>query len=342
MKGWFLLFAFPFLLSAEITWQADVQKPFALSIKLSSEKINLDDFLYLDAEFRYPLTHELNLEGLVDQLAWSANPLAPRLSVYQTSIAALKAEEGVIAQQLHAVIRPLAQGLLDVSFLNVAFQPKDKSHSPVEVLTPAFTIEVLPLKEQTLLPFAPLIPLEPEFPLGLTEANRQFLWDGPERQKAEKEFLQRTIDRHTFPWVTLAVLIGFGGIGWTIYLMRDRLPKRKRKAPPAISPKQQAEKALQVLHKRKLIDQGLTQVHTAVLSSILLEALEVHAGRKLKELTTEELAKTLKKDSSFTQDQKNSIFLWLKEVDKIKFAGKKPSAEETRRLEQEAVRIIHF
>lgn len=340
MKGWLLLIAIPFLLRAEIAWQADVQKPYSLSIKLSAEKIYLDDFLYLDAEFRYPSSHQLDMKALVDQLAWSANPLAPRLSVYRTSVSSLKADEGVTAQQLHAVLRPLAQGPLDISFLNISFQPKDNTQTPFEVLTPVFTIQVSPIVGQPSLDLAPLITLEPEFPLGLTESNRQFLRESPERQKAEKERLQRAIDQHTFPWVTLAVLLGLGGIGWTGYLMRDRLPKLKRKEPLPPSAKQKAEKALEELQGRKLIDQGLTQVHAIELSAILLDALEARAGRNLKELTALELSQTMNGEASFSKIQKEAILPFLSTMDRIKFAGKKPSPQEAEELTKTVQHVI--
>ena len=317
-----------------------MQKPFALSIQLNSEQISLDDFLYLDAEFHYPSSYQLDIEALIDQLGWSANPLAPQLNVYQTTVTSLKNEEDVIGQKLHAVIRPLVEGSIDVSFLNVAFQPKDKTKTPLTILTPVFTIQTIPIKEQKPLAYAPLIPLEPEFPLGLTEANRQFLRESPERLEADKQTLQEAIGRHTFPWAALAVLLGLGGIGWTAYLMRDYLPKPKRKEPPALSPKEQAEKALQELETRKLIDQGQPKAQAAELSSILLAAMEPRAGRTFKELTTTELAQALKEEPSFSRSQKDSILSFLSETDQIKFAGKTPSAEEFKKLEQKLRGIL--
>ena len=187
MKGWFFwILAIPFFLNGEIAWQADVQKPFALSIKLSSDHINLNEFLNLDAEFRYPSSYQVNIESLIDQLGWSANPLAPLMEVYQTTASSLQAEEGMIGQRLHAIIRPLQQGTLNVSFLNISFEPKEKGQKALEILTPVFAIQVEPANNQIPLVIAPLIPLEPEFPLGLTEANREFLWDSPERHETEK------------------------------------------------------------------------------------------------------------------------------------------------------------
>lgn len=340
MKFWLLLLAIPFLVNGEITWQADVQKPFALSLKLNSDQVSLDDFLYLDAEFHYPSSHELDVEALIDQLGWSANPLSPQLNVYQTTVSALKIEEDVVGQKLHTVIRPLVEGSIDLSFLNVSFQPKDKTKSPVTILTPVFTIKTTPIKEQKTLAYAPLIPLEPEFPLGLTEANRQFLWESPERLEADKQTLQEAIDRHTFPWAALAVLLGLGGIGWTAYLMRDYLPKPKRKEPPALSPKEQAEKALQELEKRKLLDLGQPKAQAAELTSILLTAMEPRAGRTFKELTTIEIGRALKDESSFSKSQKDYILSFLSETDQIKFAGKIPSSEEFKTLEQKLTKIL--
>lgn len=341
MKGWLiLLLAIPFLAGGEVVWQAEVQKPYALTLKLSAEIIHLDDFLHLDAEFRYPSTHQLNMEALIDQLAWSANPLTPQLNVYQTKLTSLTADKEMTSQKLHAVIRPLAQGSFDVTFLNVSFQPKDKTLPSVDILTPVFTIQVLPVVAQTPLAFAPLMPLEQEFPLGLTEANRQFLWESPERQKAEKQFLQQVIDRHTFPWLTLAILLGLAGIGWTVYVMRDRLPKRKRREAPLFSPKLQAEQALQTLMNRKLIDQGLPQELVVGLSSILLKSLEALSNQPMHGLTTEEVAHVVENNPILNKTQKVSILLFLSKIDPIKFAGLIPTSEEAKQMEHSVRTLI--
>ena len=145
------------------------------------------------------------------------------------------------------------------------------------------------------------------------------------KERGRKTLSSRLIDQHTFPWLGLACLLGFGGVGWTAYLLRDYIPKRKRKEIPTPTPRQQAEKELQELQKQTLVTKGRLKQQAAALSSILLGALENQSGKKLKELTTEELAQALpeslvKRDFSF--------LTFLSKMDRIKFAGESPSAEE--------------
>ena len=73
---------------------------------------------------------------------------------------------------------------------------------------------------------APLLPLEPQFPLTLTSANRQLLIDNPEELQRAKEHIRDELKKHTFPWITLAILLIFGGMGWVAYLIRDEWLKR--------------------------------------------------------------------------------------------------------------------
>ena len=111
-------------LSADIFWQADIQKPFALSLRLNSQQITRDEFLHLEAEFYYPSSHQVDIDSLLEQLAWSANPLTPQLNIYKFTIATIPTEEGIQAKKLHAIIRPLAEGPLYISLLNVEYVSK--------------------------------------------------------------------------------------------------------------------------------------------------------------------------------------------------------------------------
>ena len=333
MRAWFFLLMFPALLSGELIWQAEVQKPFAITIKLNSQQIPLDGFLELEADFRYPISYQLNVDPLLDQLTWSANPLAPQLSLYQSTLSSLPTDEGMQVQRLHATITPLVTGPIDISFLTITFLPKKKSQPPLHILTPIFTFQVIPLPNQTApLPSAQLIPLEPQFPLGLTEANRQFLIDSPGRVEEEKRRIQQLLEEHTFPWLTMLALLGCGGIGWAAYLTRDRWPKRSLKPIAVLSPKQQADKALHALQEGHLLDRGLFQTYYAELSSILLAALQSRLRWKTSELTTAEVARALKEESALSLDQKKHLMSVLTEIDQVKFADKTPSLEEAKQM----------
>src|SRR5262245_61622618 len=60
------LLGFPLLLMGEINWQADIHKPFAMTIRLSKKQIPLDGLLDLEVDFRYPSSYQLNVEEVLD------------------------------------------------------------------------------------------------------------------------------------------------------------------------------------------------------------------------------------------------------------------------------------
>ncbi len=68
------------------------------------------------------------------------------------------------------------------------------------------------------LAYAPLAPLETQFPLGLTQANREFLIDNPQRLQEEMQRNRLQLAAHSFPWVAIVIFILAGGIGWIAYL----------------------------------------------------------------------------------------------------------------------------
>jgi hypothetical protein len=188
------------------------------------------------------------------------------------------------------------------------------------------TIQIPPLST------APVIPLQPQFPLGLTEANREMLIDNPARIEEEKRRIQVTLDNHTFPWLTMLALLGCGGIGWTAYLTRESWYKRPTKPISTISPQQKVNQSLQNLQKRHLLEQGLIQTYYAELSSILLDALHSRSNRITSKLTTIELAQRLKDEHNLSANQKRDILSFLAEIDQVKFAGETPSLEQAKQM----------
>lgn len=332
MKLLFLLLSLPLWLAAEISWRADAKQPFALSIKLNAEKIALDEVLHVEAEFSYPANYELDNENLLDHLKWSANPLAPHLSLQQADFTLIQERDGVQGKKLQAVVRPLAAGPLYLTFLTVELTPKEKENPPVEIATPVFTIQVIDAAPQKELSYAPLIPMTPEFPMGLTEANRQFLMEDPKRIEADKMHMQSVLERRSFPWLTLVMLLGLGALGWFAYLTREHWPKRKAKPVISLSPKEQAGKSLKELYERDYLENGLFEKYYTELSSILLTALQGFLGWKTKEMTTAELGASLKKDLSLTKESKQKIFGILNELDQVKFAGKQSTLAEAKEM----------
>lgn len=341
MKVWMLLFLLPLLLHAEIDWQADLRHPFDLTIKIAPQQLTVGDLLDVKAEFHYPSSYQVNVEALMDQLIWTSNSLAPQWNVVHSQISSSSPNmEGVQVQRLHMKVSPLVVGELKLSFLQVSFLPKEAGFSPMLVSTPIFSVNVLASSEQSAtLPLAPLIPLEPQFPLGLTQTNRKLFIDNPKQLERTKETIQRELAKHSFPWLTLTILLACGGIGWTIYLTHESWPKHAVKQISSLASKQSIVEALKKLQNR---DEGqeLARADYVGLSSLLVDALEVRSGKKMRKFTTLELAHVLRKDSLLPENLVEKTLLVLKELDLIKFAGKIPSTAEAKQISQQVRELI--
>ena len=190
------------------------------------------------------------------------------------------------------------------------------------------------------LPLAPLMPLEPQFPLTLTQTNEQLLIENPQRMDMEKKIIKSYLEKHSFPWLTIVVLLVCGGIGWTVYLTRDRWSVRPAKSVTTLSPKQQLDQTLQFLENRRLLENDHLQTLYNELASLLLDALQLRFGLKAKELTTEEIKREFVKSSQLSSPQKQTILSFLAEIDDVKFAGKKPSQAEAKQFYQHIQNFI--
>lgn len=324
----FLILIFGFNLSAEISWQADLKKPFVFSVKISPEN---EGFITLDVELLYPSIYDVDTDSLLEQLAWSANPFSPQLQIQESSVSTIPVEEGIQAKKLHVIIRAMNEGPLVISFLNVSFLSKDPSAS-FDVATPVFTIPVLPSAKPKIPPLAPLMPLEPKFPLELTEANRNFL-ESPVRLEKEKEHLKQALQQHAFPWLAIIFLLGAGAIGWVAYLTKDLWPKAKEKPP--IPPLEQAKKAFEAIR-----GQVITPISYSHIAAILINFLKGTFGLGKKELTTSELMETLDRRKALTETQRQRLLYLFSELDQIKFAGKISSQEKFDHMKQEVELLI--
>lgn len=342
MKYWLLLGLVPFLLNAEEkTWQSAGQHPFEMTIKLSAAQLTLYDSLSLEVHFRYPSSHQLNIDSSINSLVKSANPLNPSWHLDHSTLVALSDEKELKVQQLHVYLTPLITGFLDLSFLRVSFQSTQNDQSIFYLWTPVFTIEVLPLPTQTpSLSLASLMPLEPQFPLGLTHANHQLLRDNPQRLEEEKHYIRTYLDKHTFPWLTILVLLGCLGISGMAYFTRELWSKWKVKPKPELPVEQKIAHAFAALKKRHLLKQGMIQTYYKDLGSILLHALHHLLKWKKKGITTKEIIHTLKECSVLSISQKQTIISFLTEIDQVKFAGKKPSLESAQQMHQNIQNFI--
>lgn len=334
MRYRWLWLIFPLWLHGEIQWHSDLEVPFAIMLKVSSEQVKIGAPLEIEGTFHYPDSYEVDPFTLIEQLTWSANPLLPTFSLDHWEVLPVAVENKTQAQRLNVRLIPVQEGMQSVSFLTVPFLPKEKQDNALFVSTPIFSIQVNPLLAPPTSTFAPLATLDAQFPLGLTQANRQFL-EGSESLIKEKQRNQRLLQQHTFPWLSLLLGLVLSGLGGLAYLMREPL-KQWFNPQPVVDPYQQAEQALTQLETTSLPpDEAYTK-----LTSILLSFLEERIKIKRQGLTTREMRHQLAKHA-LPSHLKENIIAILKEADKAKFAGSYHSAHAFSDSLQKAKAIIN-
>lgn len=340
MRWCLFVLAIPVLLRGEFTWQAEDSSPFELSLQWSAQQLSSHDSLHLDATFRYPSTYDLDIDPFVERLTWTANTLNPAFIVqHQEVTSALVADKQ--ERKVKIVLSPLMTGPLDLSFLTVYFSPKDTTQKIVSIHTPVLTIDVLPIQTQVkALPYAPLASLETQFPLDLTQKNRQALLNDPERLAYEKQRTQDILKTHTFPWLSAFALFSGGGIGWALYSTRRQWFRHQVKKEMSASPEQKAQQALQALREKHLPEKGLFKAYYGELTTILLTALQEHFGWHAVSLTKEELAHFLREQAMLSGEMKKKILKFLVEADQVKFANKEPSLQLAQQADEKVQTLI--
>lgn len=340
MRGYLFLLMLPVLLRGEFTWQTQENAPFEISLQWNTQQLSPPDSLHLEATFRYPSSYDLDSESLVERLIWTANALNPLFAIqHQNVMTATVADKQ--ETKVNVVLNPLMMGLLDLSFLTVNFSPKDKTQKTVSIATPVLTVVVQPMQaHEVALPYAPLAPLETQFPLDLTQKNRQTLFKDPRRLANEKQKIQATLKTHTFPWLSAFILLGGGGIGWALYSTRRQWLGRRVKKEMVMNPQAKAQQALQALQEKHLPEQGLFKAYYGELTTILLTALQEHFGWHAISLTKEELAYNLKKQSTLSEEMMRKILKFLVEADQVKFANKESSLQLTQQANEKVQALI--
>jgi hypothetical protein len=329
MKVWLCMLLFPLYLCGEILWQSESASPVKVSIKLSAQHLTLEDLLEIEMDFDYPAAYRLNVEQLIDQLTWNANPLWPQWNVLHAQSTPLQTSQDREAQRLNITLAPLREGSVQLALLGISFRPKKGDLAPVSISTPIFALEIAPSPASTKpLEIAPLMPLENQFPLKMTAANRALWIDNPEEQAQARQELEDLVVARTFPWSILVSLLGLAGLGWIIYLARTgwSMKLAARQNPPMTFQALLAETLEQL---QKLAPTATPQSY-AQLSGLLRKVL----GHSLESenaatLTTEELAKELKnRPGALSPEQIEQGLELLREMDRVKFAEEELRPQE--------------
>lgn len=339
MRGWIctILLLLPFFLQSEVAWRTDTPHPFIIEMKISSLSISLGEVLEIETDVHYPSIYQFDANAFIDRLSWNANPLDPIWNLIESNVSSIPEKKGMEAQRIQMKIAPNKKGKWKFSLLTISFFPKEKKQSPVFIATPVFSLDVLnTAPSQAALTIAPLIPLDPQFPLELTQSNRELWIDNPEQIQKAKKNIEEVLKTRSFPWITLVFLIAAGGIAWIAYLTHDRwLKKNQSKQNVPLAPEAFLSNSIQELQKLSAGEIPPEHLYRE-LSIILRKALSFHLGEDKSQLTTQELAEELrKKQSKLAKQQIEQTLALLNEIDQVKFAGKTPSQKQVFKIIQQ-------
>ncbi len=332
----FILLIFPCYLNGITTWQADLPDPFKFHIKMNTQSLSLGDSLEWEIEMDYPVSHQLMIDDLIEQLSGSANPLASEWKLMQMDI---QQDNGQV-KRLIVQLMPLISGEVESPFLLTTFLPKENTHLPVSIPSPIFSIKVA--NEDSVddtLSVAPLIPLDTQFPLGLTSPNRELWIENPEQLERTIQTIRSELRMHVLFGIALIIVCVGGVAGGTAYLLRKYWLEYLTKPSPPISSEQQIDCILAKLHKFQ-IGQEITSKDYIELSSLLLEALQVRLGVAIKQLTTFEIKQLMHEKSSFSIQQQEEILALLIEIDQTKFAGQNLSRVNAMQINHSIIQQI--
>lgn len=330
----------PSLLTGALTWKAE-EKNIAMEVSIYPDKLTLDDVIYVEASFRYPNNYALDINTLSNQLAGFINPLHPRLAIIQSHSSGIEDTGDGQQQSLSLMIAPLEKGPLSLSFLNVQFKPLDNAAQPVELFTPVFQLEVQSpsVINRQVLPIGPLLPLDPQFPLSLSETNRQALYQDIGQLEEVARYNEHTLSVHSFPWGKSFLLACLVVGGWVLWLVRRFYQHKAQKEASYQAPRIKALQALKNLNDQKLPQQGLFKPFYTQLSGIILTFLEEHFAMHFKPFTTQEL-RTRLLSSHLTPEMAEKLLALLKRADELKFSGQSRSTSEWQADEEFILAII--
>jgi len=314
-------------------WQTNEQGCF-IEINLAEAAIKQQQSLHLRAVFRCPEAYQLDEDALIDHLLWHANLLAPQWVITSKAWSSLKPnEKGEQQQSLTLELYPLAAGTLFLSLLNVPFTAH--TGTPINIVTPVFEIKVAESPLKNVEPLAPLLALEPEFPLYLSSQNRQLQLD-PSKLAMEKKRNQRILNTHAFPWPFLLLLLGLGLAGMVGIKWRQHQHLKQREEVQMRTLKQRTKELLQHLKRGKEWQNALWRDVYLNLSDICLEYLSERFQRKTSFFSTAELELIFAQFDTLGTRLKNELTAFLTHAYYVKFANDQPTGEDC----QKAIRLI--
>ena len=325
---WLLFVCVPLVLQGELSWSSGQRAgSFSIQLEVPQEQILSGDFLLLKGTVHFPAAYRFDGEAFVQNLTWSINPLSPPFRIESRYFSDPIVLPGtLLEQQFSIVLEPSLIGEghpLILSGLNASFIPLNQEEKPIEILTPVFSISILPGNAEEL-QIAPLLPLGPQFPLELSLLNQERLYAFPEQLK-QQQYNQFILDKHSFPWILvfscslLYVFYCLSGAAWA-YIQSKIDRYRQFYRPEKI--------ALRKLEKLAVRSPKSAKVFYESLKQTLLSYLEERYGKTLQSQTSQEMAVFFTTDQGIPEEMREVTLALFFEADQVLFAEERPVQEK--------------
>lgn len=325
MTGYpYLLLLFFSLLLKIDPLQANENESIHYEIKPHTETLNFGENLTLHLQLDYPSEYDFDINKALNHLLFSANPFQPSFKLLEHQLIHSENQNNRTQQQFIIHLQPLQFGDVFFSFLTLDFIPKNSSLPSKKQLTPVFHVHIpTPLSKDAQIPSFDLIPLNPEFILGLTNENKTLLAQQSIKENQKLSEKLQLYEKHQIFLFFILFLFGllillyFTRNLWISLLKPSERNQLKKKIDQLITD-------LQAIH----FDEATLSVDYQRLSKLLRNALNILAQTPTSALTTHEIDTLLKSTQSLTEEQKIGFIHCLHNVDESKFKGILPSKQK--------------
>ncbi len=316
----FILF-FPLVLCGEVLWKAELKEPFFFSVSFSSENLILGQTLQVKIESLFPANYQIKSYEIIEDLLWSANPLSPFWELRDSSIDQTNSQTTI-----HLSVIPLVEGKLPLALSKMTFYSNENEKN-LSVSTPLFYFDIsLPIHIK-IPQFAPLIPLEPEFPLFVSIENETKWMNGPEALEQSEKEMKKELYAHTFPWSYVLTLLFIAAMVCLLKFFKHIGLFKSQQLPLQTNAIKAIENELMSLKPIKN-----SPLNYPALSMLFKKAIQDHFKLNTQTLTSSEIAALLKTQTPLTQDKIEDAVTLMNAMDQAKYAGRKFSGQEEVKL----------
>lgn len=200
----------------EIVWKARLPEDFAVEVRISEQKISIEDSLLITLLLHFPAVYQPDLSTIRYNLLKN-NRFMPTPFLYtKEQVEPMRTENGQSSQKITFFLDPQIPGTHSLTFYEFPFIQIDNPQKKISIPSEIFTLTFTPAHNQQ--PFtivtAPLMPVDTAFPVDLQVELRQ------QQMTTSPQALQATLENKSFPLKYLAGIIGAAGIA---FLFRRKL-----------------------------------------------------------------------------------------------------------------------